>query len=102
MLPRRDLVRSKDPMRNRETPSPVLNARPTIEVELSDHQGDAVVDGEAVGGLVRTVVEGEGVAKGSISVALVDDATIHVVNRRHLAHDWPTDVISFRLSGPGE
>ena len=42
-----------------------------------------------------------GSAAPSISIALVDDATIHAVNRRHLGHDWPTDVISFRLSEPG-
>ena len=46
--------------------------------------------------LVREVLIGRG--SRPISIALVDDATIHAVNRRHLAHDWPTDVISFRLS----
>jgi probable rRNA maturation factor len=69
---------------------------------VSDTQAHIVVDAGALAGLVRKVLEIEGVANASISVALVDDATIHVVNRRHLAHDWPTDVISFRLSGPEE
>ncbi len=32
----------------------------------------------------------------------MDDATIQVVNRRHLDHDWPTDVITFPLSEPDE
>ena len=35
-----------------------------------------------------------------VSIALVDDATIHAINRRHLDHDWPTDVITFVLSDP--
>ncbi|MFN3190965.1 MAG: rRNA maturation RNase YbeY [Aureliella sp.] len=29
------------------------------------------------------------------SIAIVDDSTIHRINREHLNHDWPTDVISF-------
>ncbi len=32
----------------------------------------------------------------------MDDETIRVINRRHLAHDWPTDVISFPLSDPDD
>ena len=31
----------------------------------------------------------------SASIAIVDDPTIQELNRRHLQHDWPTDVISF-------
>lgn len=30
-----------------------------------------------------------------VSVSVVDDATIQAINRKHLQHDWPTDVISF-------
>ena len=33
----------------------------------------------------------------TISLAVVDDDTIHELNRRHLDHDWPTDVLSFVL-----
>jgi probable rRNA maturation factor len=29
------------------------------------------------------------------SISIVDDQTIHRLNREHLDHDWPTDVISF-------
>ncbi|MFM7162713.1 MAG: rRNA maturation RNase YbeY [Planctomycetaceae bacterium] len=37
------------------------------------------------------------VRQAEISVALVDDAAIWDLNRRFLGHDYPTDVISFRL-----
>lgn len=36
---------------------------------------------------------------GAISVVLVDDATIHDLNRRFLDHDEPTDAITFALDG---
>jgi probable rRNA maturation factor len=74
----------------------------TIVVEVSDTQGHLAIEPEALSGLARRVLEGEGIAAGSISIALVDDATIQGVNRRHLAHDWPTDVISFRFSEAGD
>src|SRR5690349_17711033 len=33
----------------------------------------------------------------AISLAVVDDEAIHELNRRHLDHDYPTDVLSFVL-----
>ncbi len=35
--------------------------------------------------------------EGTLSIAIVDDATIHRLNREHLDHDWPTDCLSFDL-----
>src|SRR6266516_6276396 len=51
--------------------------------------------------IVRTVLEGEGVADAEISLAFVDNQTIHTLNKRYLDHDEPTDVLSFPLSEPG-
>jgi probable rRNA maturation factor len=50
--------------------------------------------------VVRTVLEGEGVADYEISLAFVDNPTIHTLNKRYLDHDEPTDVLSFPLSEP--
>ena len=47
--------------------------------------------------LARTVLAREQVAAAEISVAILDDAQIHAVNRQFLNHDYPTDVISFVL-----
>jgi probable rRNA maturation factor len=69
-----------------------------IAVEVSDTQRHLRVDHQALEHLVRAALNAEGVGRASISVALVDDPTIREINRRHLGHDWPTDVISFRLS----
>ena len=73
-----------------------------VEVEVSDTQSHLVLEPGFVAGLVRRTLVEEGIGHASISVALVDDATIHAINRRHLDHDWPTDVITFVLSEPGD
>ena len=73
-----------------------------MTVEVSDTQPYLAVDPEALAALVRQTLAAERVARATISVALVDDATIRQINRRHLGHDWPTDVISFPLSEPGD
>jgi probable rRNA maturation factor len=74
----------------------------SIEIEISDTQGHVRVDRAALTALVRTVLSAEKRENASISIALVDNATIHAVNRTHLNHDWPTDVISFPLSDPDD
>ncbi|MFQ3591739.1 MAG: rRNA maturation RNase YbeY [Gemmataceae bacterium] len=48
----------------------------------------------------RTVLEGEKITQYEISLAFVDDATIHRLNKQFLDHDEPTDVLSFPLSDP--
>jgi len=51
--------------------------------------------------VVRSVLEGEGVGAAEISLAFVDNTTIHTLNKRYLDHDEPTDVLSFPYSEPG-
>jgi probable rRNA maturation factor len=48
----------------------------------------------------RAVLDGEGVAEAEISLAFVDNPTVHRLNKRYLDHDEPTDVLSFPLSEP--
>ncbi len=51
---------------------------------------------------VRATLEAEGVEQGEVSLALLDDAAIQDLNRRHLGHDRPTDVLAFALWDDGE
>ena len=52
---------------------------------------------------VETVLEREGFKEPfMISLVLCDDPTIQELNRRFLNHDYPTDVLSFLLSGDDE
>ena len=46
---------------------------------------------------LRLTLAAENVAQATISLAFVDNATIHDLNRRHLSHDYETDVLSFLL-----
>ncbi len=85
-----------------DTPRPAPAPVAGIEVEISDTQSHLDVDPRRLHDVVRRTLALEGVEAGSISVALVDDAAIRVINARHLGHDWPTDVISFGLSDPGD
>ena len=50
--------------------------------------------------IARAILEGEGVREMEISLAFVDNVTIHTLNKRYLDHDEPTDVLSFPLSEP--
>lgn len=50
--------------------------------------------------IVRTVLSGEQISDFEISLAFVDNATIHRLNKQFLGHDEPTDVLSFPLSEP--
>jgi probable rRNA maturation factor len=83
-------------------PNPVSPRPASIEVEISDTQSHLAADPDFIEALVRRVLLLEGIERASISIALVDDPTIHAINRRHLSHDWPTDVITFVLSEPDD
>ena len=62
----------------------------------------ALGDADELRELVAYALAEEGVAGPvALSVVLVDDATIHDLNRRFLGHDEPTDVITFALDGGG-
>lgn len=74
----------------------------TVTVEVSNTQLYLAIDPDRVARLVRDVLEGEAITDACLSIAVVDDATIRALNRRFLDHDWPTDVITFPLSGPDE
>ena len=51
---------------------------------------------------VRAVLAEEGIEVAEVSLALLDDEAIQALNRRHLGHDRPTDVIAFALWDEGE
>ena len=55
------------------------------------------IDEGRVRGAITSILRTAGIRRATISVAIVDDPTIHQLNARHLQHDYPTDVLSFLL-----
>lgn len=51
--------------------------------------------------IVETVLKGER-SFAAISVTFLGPKKMQELNREHLGHDYPTDVISFELSGPDD
>lgn len=73
----------------------------TYQVDIADRQKSLKVSRAWLRKIVIGTLRAETVREAEISVALVDDAEIHQINRDFLGHDYPTDVISFLLDSSG-
>jgi probable rRNA maturation factor len=69
-------------------------------ISIASPQEAVPIDRGRMREVVRAVLDGEGVADYEVSLALVDNPTIHQLNNRYLRHDEPTDVLSFPLGEP--
>jgi probable rRNA maturation factor len=67
----------------------------TMVVAVSAHGVRAPLSRAAAAALVRAVLRAEGAREAMMSVTFVSRPAIARLNRRHLAHRGPTDVISF-------
>jgi probable rRNA maturation factor len=65
------------------------------EIEISNLQSHVPIAVAWVRRVVRAVFAAEHVAGATVSIALVDNATIRRINRDYLHHDYDTDVLSF-------
>jgi probable rRNA maturation factor len=77
--------------------SPPSALKTSIVVQVANEQRRLPVAASRLRSAIKTVLAGEGFDRADISLAVVDDAAIHEINRRYLQHDEPTDVISFVL-----
>lgn len=73
-----------------------------IEIEITNEQSRLPIDADRLRAAVEGVMLGQGVTRAVISVAVVDDPSIHTLNARYLQHDYPTDVLSFVLEEGGD
>lgn len=67
------------------------------EVEIDDSQKVLKINHQRLTDVVRSVLAAEKCVSAAISIAIVDNKTIHDLNVRYLQHDYPTDVLSFLL-----
>jgi probable rRNA maturation factor len=68
------------------------------KIAIASPQEIIPIDRKRFREVVNAVLAGEGIPDAEISLAFVDNATIHQLNKRYLNHDEPTDVLSFPLS----
>jgi probable rRNA maturation factor len=73
-----------------------------LSIELSDEQHTLKFDAPRIQRLAESILRDAGVRGGALSIAVVDDPTIHELNRRFLQHDYPTDALSFLLEREGD
>jgi probable rRNA maturation factor len=74
-----------------------------MSVDVVDQVGYERLDQETASRLVATTFSRLGLdldQLGEVSVALVDDETIHSLNLKFRNKDEPTDVLSFGMDGP--
>ena len=72
-----------------------------FKIKIASPQEVVPLDRGRLREIAKAVLEDEGVAAANVSLAFVDNATIHRLNKQFLGHDEPTDVLTFPLSGPG-
>jgi probable rRNA maturation factor len=66
-------------------------------IDVTNHQSLVRINARRLRQAVRRVLEAERIPGADVSVAVVDDVVIRRLNRRHLGHDYATDVLSFLL-----
>ena len=67
----------------------------SIRVSINNQQDFVEVDQQRVINAIQLVLTGHAITSADVSVGIVDDPRMHVLNRVHLGHDNPTDVLSF-------
>ena len=67
------------------------------EIDIVSQQSALKVNTDLLQTAVAAVLQQEQLVSAIVSISIVDNETIHRINRQYLQHDYPTDVISFQL-----
>ena len=73
-----------------------------VTVQITNRVEQFPADARKLQKLVRAVCQRFGVSRARISIGIVDDAEIAVLNKRFLNHKGTTDCLSFDLSDEAE
>jgi probable rRNA maturation factor len=74
-----------------------MDDEPPYDIAVNEVSGDAPDCQQQLADAVRAALKHHQVPKAQISVALVSDRQIAELNKRHLGHEGPSDVITFDL-----
>ncbi len=66
-----------------------------MKIEISDQQSTLAIEPPQLERVARAILADYDIDCCELSIAIVDDPTIHALNRQYLQHDYPTDVLSF-------
>jgi probable rRNA maturation factor len=75
---------------------PESNPAP-YRISIADQQEVLPLDFGKIRRAVQLVLQAEKCSQAQISLAFVTDPAIHVLNKRYLNHDYPTDVLTFPM-----
>ncbi len=70
-----------------------------IAVDINHDYKVIEINPEEISSLVKAVCFRFGISDAAININVVDDERIREINEKFLKHDWPTDVVSFDLTG---
>ncbi len=74
----------------------------TLRISVANEQSLVAINEARLTAAVEKVLVHSDYPSATISIAVVDDQTIHALNAEFLQHDYPTDVLSFVLEdSPG-
>lgn len=68
-----------------------------FEIDICNKHSENSVDISALRAAIQQTLQAEQVESAVLSVTIVSNDEMHELNRQHLQHDYPTDVISFQL-----
>ncbi|MEJ7590199.1 MAG: rRNA maturation RNase YbeY [Planctomycetaceae bacterium] len=69
----------------------------SFEIDICSRQDSLSIDVAVLTRAIEHALQIEQVASAVLSVSIVDHMAMQQINRQHLQHDYPTDVISFQL-----
>lgn len=73
-----------------------------MKIAVNNQQDALPIDIASMERIASQILADACYTSGTLSVAVVDDPTIHKLNVEFLQHDYPTDVLSFALEDDGE
>ena len=71
-------------------------------LEILNEQDEVVVEEERIRNVCGKILADAKIVSGRLGIVIVDNETIHNLNKDFLRHDYPTDVISFQVESVPE